>query len=76
MAFTRLWSLKEAYVKALGVGLEREPASFAVHFADGEAASIQDPETRSVVADARTTWRALNGVWLAISTIVLARERR
>lgn len=75
MAFTRLWSLKESYVKALGVGLGRDPASFAVSFTDGELGSVQDPETRAVVADARTTWRAVKGVWLAASTIVLARAQ-
>ncbi len=73
MAFTRLWSLKESYLKALGVGLKREPKSFAVRFTDGEVATVQDPETRAVVADARTTWRAVKGVWLAASTIVLTR---
>lgn len=75
MAFTRLWSLKESYVKALGVGLGRDPASFAVSFTDGELGSVQDPETRAVVADARTTWRAVKGVWLAASTIVLVRAQ-
>lgn len=83
MGFTRLWSLKESYVKALGVGLKREPASFAVHFTDGEAATVQDAGShagshagsRAAVADARTTWRAVNGVWAAVSTVVLARGR-
>jgi phosphopantetheinyl transferase len=73
-AFTRLWSLKECYLKALGVGLRREPASFAITFADGETATVEDPETRIPVADARTTWRAVDGVWLAVSTVVLTSE--
>ncbi len=75
MAFARLWSLKEAYVKALGVGLKREPASFAIGFLDGEVATIEDPESDIPVADARTTWRAAGGVWTAISTVMMARRR-
>lgn len=75
MGFTRLWSLKEAYLKALGVGLRREPATFAVEFVDGEAATVRDPESRAELADARTAWRAVKGVWIAVSTVVLARER-
>jgi len=35
-AFLKIWTLKEAYVKALGVGLAREPSEIEVHFeADG-----------------------------------------
>jgi 4'-phosphopantetheinyl transferase len=42
-AFARLWSVKEAYLKALGVGLAREASSFAVHCRDAERATIEDP---------------------------------
>jgi phosphopantetheinyl transferase len=75
MGFTRLWSLKESYVKALGVGLKREPASFAISFVDGEAATVRDEGATAEVADARTTWRAVAGEWTAISTVVLQRVR-
>jgi 4'-phosphopantetheinyl transferase len=41
--FLRIWAAKEAYGKALGEGLRREPASFAVRAAEMETASIDDP---------------------------------
>jgi 4'-phosphopantetheinyl transferase len=75
MAFARLWSLKESYLKSLGVGLKREPSSFAVHLLEGEAAQIGDPLARAAVADARTTWRSAAGAWSAMSAVVLVRER-
>lgn len=74
MGFARLWSLKEAYLKALGVGLKREPASFSVRFTEAQAATVQDPHATAAIADARTIWRAANGVWAAVSTVVLARH--
>jgi phosphopantetheinyl transferase len=40
--FLRIWAAKEAYGKALGEGLAREPASFAVRLAGADAASIED----------------------------------
>jgi 4'-phosphopantetheinyl transferase len=76
MGFARLWSLKESYLKALGVGLMREPSSFAIGFLDGEAATVDDDRSDVPVADARTTWRAVGGVWTAISTVMLGRQRR
>ena len=75
MAFARLWSLKECYLKSLGVGLRREPSSFSVRFLDGETAAVTDTEVRTEVADARTTWRGTGGLWLAVSTVVLVRQR-
>ena len=75
MAFARLWSLKECYLKSLGVGLRREPSSFSVRFLDGETAAVADPEARTEIADARTTWRGTGGLWIAVSTVVLVRQR-
>lgn len=74
-AFARLWSLKESYLKSLGVGLGREPSSFAVRFRDGETAEVEDPVAAHEVADARTAWRSAGGVWSAVSTVVLVRRR-
>lgn len=75
MAFARLWSLKESYLKSLGVGLGREPSSFAVRFRDGERAEVEDPLAASEVADARTAWRSGASGWSAVSTVVLVRRR-
>lgn len=44
LAFLRLWTVKEAYVKALGFGLSREPSSFCVVAHDG-GVSVRDPLT-------------------------------
>jgi 4'-phosphopantetheinyl transferase len=44
--FLRIWAAKEAYGKALGEGLAREPTSFAVRLADADAASIEHEKAR------------------------------
>lgn len=72
LAFTRLWSLKEAYLKALGVGFGREPASFAVRLSSGGKASVEDRQSAARVADTATTWRVAAGAWVAVSTVMLA----
>ncbi len=43
-AFAALWSAKEAYLKALGTGLRREPGEFTV-LPDGDRFSIDDPRS-------------------------------
>ena len=68
-AFARLWSLKEAYVKALRVGL-READSFAVHLRDNSAL-IDDPLASAHVADALTVWRSAEGRCAAVSAVVM-----
>lgn len=71
-AFCRLWSVKEAYLKALGLGLSREPSSFAVHFTGPDVAVVEDPLGPAGTADARTLWRRGAGtVPAAISTVLL-----
>jgi 4'-phosphopantetheinyl transferase len=44
LAFARLWSAKEAYVKALGTGFLRPPESFAVTLVEGNGFVVADPE--------------------------------
>ena len=76
-AFARLWSLKEAYLKALGVGLTREPSSFAVDFIDDGHATIEDPAAVSArVADATSIWRTAGELSAAISVVLLDEQRR
>jgi 4'-phosphopantetheinyl transferase len=74
-AFARLWSIKEAYLKALGVGLSREPASFAVRFLDDKTAAVHDPSASAQVEEIATTWRGAAGAWAAVSTVVLKAGR-
>jgi phosphopantetheinyl transferase len=72
MAFARLWSLKEAYLKALAIGLEREPSSFVVQFASADRAVVTDPEANQE-AEAVTFWRGRPEGWAAISLVTLGR---
>ena len=44
LAFARLWSAKEAYVKALGTGFTRAPESFAVRLDEGERFTVIDAQ--------------------------------
>lgn len=45
LAFARLWSAKEAYVKALGTGFAREPESFSVQIDGAERFAVNDEQT-------------------------------
>lgn len=70
-AFARLWSLKEAYLKAIGSGLNRDPAQFEVRLGERMAARIVDPgEPRPILA-AATVWRTQTGTRYAVSAVLL-----
>jgi phosphopantetheinyl transferase len=71
LAFARLWSAKEAYVKALGTGFVREPESFAVTLLTPDRFEVADTLTG---ANAQGTSRTIeNGGQeiLAAAMIVL-----
>lgn len=74
--FARLWSLKEAYLKAQGYGLERDPAGFVAQFVDGERALITDPEADDRPIHASTIWRGLPAGWAALSVVMLTKPPR
>ncbi|HEY8384314.1 MAG TPA: 4'-phosphopantetheinyl transferase superfamily protein [Microvirga sp.] len=70
-AFARVWSLKGAYLKALGLGLKREPSSFVVQSTGEDRAVITDPFSRETVAEAATQWRGVPAGWAAVSVVML-----
>ena len=77
MAFARLWSLKEAYLKARGTGVSREPSRFLVRFAGAERATITDPLGDDGAVAAATVWRQRPDGWAAaVSAVALASPGR
>jgi phosphopantetheinyl transferase len=68
-AFARLWAVKEAYLKALRLGLSREPATFRVQLLE-EGARVDDPECGGAGAVIRMVARD-GRVW-AVAVVVLA----
>lgn len=51
-AFARIWSAKEAYVKALGLGFARSPDSFCVGLNEGDGFTIDDAPLASRIIGA------------------------
>ncbi|MEA2832120.1 MAG: 4-phosphopantetheinyl transferase [Methylobacteriaceae bacterium] len=71
--FLALWCVKEAYLKAIGLGLRREPAEIAVTLLDRRQVSIEDAG-RSVGLDAAcVTRREAHGAPAVLAWVVLAR---
>ena len=67
-AFARLWSCKEAYLKAVGIGLHRDTRTVPVRMTDAHLAQVQDGST---FLDAVTRWHDHAGSRYAISTVTL-----
>jgi phosphopantetheinyl transferase len=44
--FLTIWTAKEAYLKALGLGLKREPSRLDVHFESDDIFFVHDPEAQ------------------------------
>jgi protein-tyrosine-phosphatase/phosphopantetheinyl transferase len=59
-AFLRFWAAKEAYLKALGLGLRREPSEIRIAV-EGDSFSIFDAERRVVANEARHVRATVEG---------------
>jgi 4'-phosphopantetheinyl transferase len=71
--FLALWCVKEAYLKAIALGLRREPAEIAVTFPVTRQVSIEDAG-RSVGLDAAfVTRNETHGTPAILACVVLAR---
>jgi len=70
--FLRLWTVKEAYVKALGAGLRREPAEIRVE-STAQSFRIFDRDEEVVLHDARQ-WRENIGARTALCACVSFRR--
>lgn len=66
-AFARLWACKEAYLKALGLGMGRDPASFQIELQPDGKASIRDPEKRGDTFKLETASRQFDGRRFALA---------
>lgn len=56
-AFAKIWSAKEAYVKALGLGFVRPPDSFAVTLQTDGRFEVSDPDRKGRLAGDVTTMK-------------------
>jgi 4'-phosphopantetheinyl transferase len=72
-SFLTLWCVKEAYLKALGLGLGREPAEIAVSFANSEQVHIADAGRPARLDEGYVTRADVHGAAAIIASIVLAR---
>jgi phosphopantetheinyl transferase len=68
-AFLSLWTAKEAYLKALGLGLRREPAEICVRW-QGDAFSLTD-RGQTVIAREARFWRETVGAKTALCACVI-----
>jgi phosphopantetheinyl transferase len=76
-AFTKLWTLKEAYLKARGVGLSQAPESFWVEMC-GEHARIEDATALTSRAPLLLSHRHTVGdevVWVSLVVLSLSKIR-
>lgn len=71
LAFARLWSAKEAYVKALGTGFARAPESFAVSISPEGRLTVRDNAQTAVASGVSRTMENGGQEILAAAMIVL-----
>lgn len=69
-SFLRIWTAKEAYLKAAGVGFTRDPSAIAV-VARGSAFAIDDPAAHAAVACAAWLETRLGGAKVLAACVVL-----
>jgi 4'-phosphopantetheinyl transferase len=71
-AFLALWTAKEAYLKAIGLGLARDPAAVAIDIADGGAMTIADGGQTVVMRAAESRVVAFGALMVTAAVVVLA----
>jgi hypothetical protein len=74
VAAARLWSVKEAYLKAIRRGLSRDPASFAVLGLNGARPLIDDPLAPAPVVHLATRTIAAGETTAMVAVVVLGRS--
>jgi 4'-phosphopantetheinyl transferase len=67
--FLRIWAAKEAYTKALGEGLRREPTEFAVHFEGKAEGRVEDP-AGAVQRAARLVFALIDGAGVVALALI------
>ncbi len=72
LAFARIWTAKEAYVKALGTGFLRPPESFCVAMISPERFAVSDPQRAGPATGLSTSIENGGQDRLAAAIIVLA----
>jgi 4'-phosphopantetheinyl transferase len=72
-SFLALWCAKEAYIKAIGLGLRREPADIAVCLADRDGVSIEDAGRPAQLDTAFVARTEAHGIPAILACVVLAR---
>ena len=70
-AFARLWACKEAYLKALGLGLSRGSETFEVRFDGAHPPRIRDEMPGLPVAEVAAGWHRHGGDTFAAAAVLL-----
>lgn len=73
--FARIWSVKEAYLKALRLGLSREPADIMIEPLEDGRARISDSLDSTPVVSVETVWRRAGSDLTAVSVVLLRTEQ-
>ncbi len=74
--FLRLWTAKEAYLKALGLGLDREPSTVVVTLTDEDRFVVEERGRDAKVSIARHRVEVIDGQPIIAACVVLSAEGR